>query len=139
LLLLILIESTLISYPFVFILIFLLFMRYQSISTLIIVLLISSILDAIRVVPVGTTALFSFTIFFILFLYNRTIQLGEMALLFVAGFFITLGYSYIADYPINALLHILVFLTLFCISYLLHQKKLRQKMHATYIQFQFKK
>lgn len=139
LLILILIESTLISYPFVFILIFLLFMRDQSIFTLILVLIMSSILDIVRVVPVGSTAIFSFTIFFVLFLYNRSIHLGEMALLFIAGFFITIFYSYVTQYPINAILHILVFATLFLVTYLLHQKNMRKKMHASYIQFQFDK
>jgi hypothetical protein len=132
---LILIESTLISYPFVFILIFLLFMRYQTVSTLVIVLVMSIILDAVRVVPIGTTALFSFATFFMLFLYNRSIELGEMFLLFIAGFFITLFYGYVAEYPINGLLHFLVFATLLLVAYTVQQKTIRKKMHASYIQF----
>ncbi|HRN96075.1 MAG TPA: hypothetical protein PLD54_01375 [Candidatus Levybacteria bacterium] len=134
LLLLLLIESTLISYPFVFILIFLLFMRYQTISTLIIVLVVSIMLDALRVIPVGTTAIFSFAVFFVLFLYNRSIKLGEMILLFVAGFLTTLVYSYIAQYPINLVLHFLVFAALFVVAYTVHQKT-HKKSSSSYNPF----
>jgi hypothetical protein len=98
----------------------------------------SIILDAIRVVPVGTTALFSFATFFVLFLYNRSIQLGEMVLLFIAGFFITIFYSYIAHYPINALLHALVFSALFLVTYTIHQKTVRQKLHGHMYSFNSK-
>ena len=127
LLLLLLIQSTLVSYPFTFILIFFLFMRHQSISTLLIVLVMSFILDSLRVIPVGTTAIFSFAVFFVLFLYNRSIELGEMIILFIAGFMATLVYCYVAKYPINLFFHTFIFLLLFGVSYLVHQKKQKRK------------
>lgn len=124
LLLLLLLESTLISYPFVFVLIFLLFMRYQTIGTLVTVLIIGFMLDSLRVVSVGITPLFSFGLFFILFLYNRSLHLGELALLLVACFAATLLYSSVAHYPINLVLHVLVFTALFVVVYTVQQKKL---------------
>lgn len=130
LLLLLLIESTLISYPFTFILIFFLFMRNQSISTLLIVLIMSFMLDSLRVIPVGTTAIFSFAVFFVLFLYNRSIELGEMIILFIAGFLATLVYCYVAKYPINIFFHTLVFASLFVVSYIVHQKKHRRRSNG---------
>ncbi len=123
LLILLMIESTLIAYPFVFILLFLLFMRYQTIGTLVIVLVIGSMLDSLRVIPLGITPLFSFGLFFILFLYNRSLHLGQVLLVFTACFFATLGYSYVAQYPINMILHSLVFTALFMVAYTVHRKK----------------
>lgn len=123
LLILLVIESTLIAYPFVFILLFLLFMRYQTIGTLVIVLVIGSMLDSLRVVPIGITPLFSFGLFFVLFLYNRSLHLGQLLLVFITCFFATIGYSYVAHYPINIVQHSLVFAALFMVAYTVHRKK----------------
>lgn len=123
LLLLLLVESTLVAYPFVFILIFLLFMREQSIATLIIVLIAGFMLDSLRVIPLGTTPLFSFGLFFVLFLYNRALHLGEVMLLLAVCFAATVLYSMVAHYPIHWWLHVLVFVSLFVVVYKVHQKK----------------
>jgi hypothetical protein len=45
-----------------------------------------------------------------------------MFLLFVAAFFATLVYGYVAQYPINPVLHMLVFSSLFIVAYTVHQK-----------------
>lgn len=127
---LLVIESTLVSYPFVFILLFLLFMRYQTIGTLIIVLVLGCMLDVLRVVTIGITPLFSFGLFFVLFLYNRSLNLGQFLLIFIACFFATLLYSYVAKYPINLVLHAFVFTSLFVVAYTIHRKK--QTAHSPF-------
>jgi hypothetical protein len=119
---LLVIESTLIAYPFVFVLLFLLFMRHQSIVTLVIVFIFGCIIDSLRVVPLGTTALFSFGLFFILFLYNRSLQLSEIMLLLIACFGATFIYSIVAHYPLNIVLHLLVFSLLFVVVYKVRRK-----------------
>ncbi len=126
LILLLVIESTIISYPFVFILLFLMFMRYQTIGTLIVVMIVGSILDSLRVVSVGITPLFSFTLFFVLFLYTRKLDLRQTILVITACFFATLVYSHVTHYPINLLLHFVVFFALFVIAYIVHRKRSKE-------------
>lgn len=120
---LLLIESTFIAYPFVFVLLFLLGMRYPSIWTLGIVFVTSFVLDTLRVIPLGTTSLFVFALFFFLFLYNRALHLGEIMLVLLAAFVATIIYSTIANYPFNMFLHILVFSLLFVVVYKVQQSR----------------
>lgn len=120
---LLIIESTIVSYPFIFVLLFFLFMRYQTITTLVMVLLTGSLLDNLRLVPVGLTPLILFGLFFILFLYTRKIDVRQILIIFITCFFATIFYSYVANYPINLLFHLIVFSALFMVAFITHRKK----------------
>ncbi len=123
LLLLVLIESTLIAYPFVFILMFLLFMRSQTISTLIMVFIIGLILDSVRIIPFGITPMISFGLFFLLFLYNKALHLRGLFLILLACFAATMGYAFVAQYPFSPFMHMCVFVLLSLVLYKVSRKQ----------------
>lgn len=93
-------ESVLVSFPFVLLLLIILFLYEQDTATLVFAFVVSLLLDASRSWTFGATALFFFSVALLLVLYKRTFEAKEyVPMLLFTAFFVVI-YAFLASYSI---------------------------------------
>lgn len=102
-------ESTLIVFPVFLIISVLLFVLFPKIPVLVGVFLGSIILDILKVTTIGFTALFIFTIFLVLNIYIKSVDIKDFKVVLIITFISSIAYSYLSSYSVNLIIYLLIF------------------------------
>jgi len=104
----IMVESAVVSFPFVVLLLIVLFLYEADTSTVVFAFITSLLLDASRSFPFGATALFFFSVALLLVFYKRTFEVKEYFPMILFTAFFVLIYAVLASYSVAFTLVVLV-------------------------------
>lgn len=120
-----LIESTFSFFPLVLIFSYFLFFAWSDFRALLIILLVSFVLDSLRVVNFGITPLFIFTSFLLLFLYKKIFTLSDPRIIFTITLTFGIIYSKIVGYGTN-----IIFSSILLVAFLVLFKYFQTKNYS---------
>lgn len=117
------IDSTLVSFPLVFILSVYLLMLFKKKRVYIIVFLTTLVLDALRVEPLGVSAIAVFATSFLISLYSRQLHAADIFFLTVFIFGASFIYGNFVGYSSSVLLYLLSFVFVNILFFVLYSKR----------------
>lgn len=103
------IETSLVAFPFIFILSVITYILFPDLKTFMTVFLIGLGLDILKASPVGATPLVIFSSFSLLDLVRRVFELKDYKIIILILFIMSLIYSKVFSYTDNLLIYILLF------------------------------
>lgn len=123
LLLLLLVETTIISYPFIFIFSLFSMLIFKSVRMAIFVFVIGILLDTLRVVPIGMTSVLVLTFGIAVSFYARSLHAADILIFSGVIFILTLIYSILAHYPLSIFWSVVTFGSILFLLYSIFSKQ----------------
>ncbi len=117
------VESTLVNFPLVLVLSLYMVVVFKSTRITIAVFLAAFSIDALRVVPMGTTPMIVSAMALFGLVYQRSLHFADILLLTVLIGVVTVGYSMYAGYGLTFFPSIIVFTLILVVFYRMYDKK----------------
>lgn len=117
------IESTLIAFPLVFVLSLFILALYKNSWMLAVVFLFAFAVDAIRVAPLGLTPAILMGCAILFSFYQRTLHAADIVIFSVIIFALSIIYDVVAGYPISIGWSMVVFGFLWLVLYSVYKEK----------------
>lgn len=103
------IETTVFSFPFVFVLSLLLFIFFPEMRILFLIFFISLLMDVLKSSATGIYPLVIFSSFALIALYRKAFELKDYKVVLLILFLLTFAYAKFASYADNLIIYVVIF------------------------------
>jgi len=117
------IDSTIVSFPFVFIISVFLLMLFKKKRVYLFVFLSTLIFDSLSTNPLGVTTVGVFATSFLISMYSRQLHAADIFFLTVFIFIASFVYGNFAGYTLSPLLYISTFIVVLILFFTLYSKR----------------
>ncbi len=101
-------ESTIISFPLVFLFSVILFLTKKNVGVFLLILIFTLLLDSLRISPLGLTSLFLFSLFCIIMFFEKIFAAEGLWLGVILSVIVLEIYRHTVSYPFSPVLFLVV-------------------------------